>query len=86
MKPNEMMRKEILQVVENQISNNTPPETKQTFNRLVKEGISKADAKIMIGQCVAIEIFNVMKHKQPFDKVRFVNNLNKLPGEVFDDE
>ncbi len=54
MKPNEMMRKEILQVVENQISNNTPPETKQTFNRLVKEVISKADGWKQKEVCVVL--------------------------------
>jgi hypothetical protein len=61
MKANARVGKEILQVVENQINENNPAETRQTLNRLVKAGYSKEEAKIMIAQCVSVEIFNVMK-------------------------
>jgi hypothetical protein len=86
MKINETLRKEILQVVENQLKCNNPPHTRKTYDHLLQSGISEADAKIYIGQCVAVEIFNVMKHKQPFDEKRFIKNLDKLPGEPFEDE
>lgn len=59
MKLNEILRKEILQVVENQINSNNPPETKQSFDRLVKSGIGRKGAKKLIGQCLAVEIFNI---------------------------
>jgi hypothetical protein len=86
MKANARVRKEILQVVENQINENDPPETRQTLNRLVKAGYAKEEAKIMIAQCVSVEIFNVMKYMQPFDEKRFIKNLNNLPAEPFEDE
>ncbi|MEP7238915.1 MAG: DUF1841 family protein [Ferruginibacter sp.] len=86
MKTNPIVKKEMLTVVENQLNTNTPPETKITYNRLIQTGISEVDAKNYIAQCVAVEIFNVMKYKQPFDAKRFIKNLNNLPKEPFDDE
>jgi hypothetical protein len=84
MKQNEVLRQQIFQIVENQIKDNNPAETKQTYQRLLKMGCSEMDAKKYIGQCVAVELFNIMKHKQPFDQKRYVENLNKLPEEPFE--
>ena len=86
MKSNEVVRREILQVVENQLRDNQPPETRKTLKRLQDSGISESDAKIYIAQCVSAEIFNVMKYGKPFDKKRFVKNLTNLPKPPFDDE
>ena len=69
----------ILEVVDNQIRDNDPPETSQTYARLVKEGHSKADAKRLIGCVVVSEIFDILKKKQPFDLKRYVEALGKLP-------
>ena len=79
MESNEIVRKQILEVVENQLRDNNPPETKQTYARLIKMGISKENAKKYIAQCVTVEIFNVMKHSQPFNEKRFIKNLHNLP-------
>ncbi len=79
MQHNEILKAEILQAVETQIRDNNPPETKQTYRRLQASGISEANAKIYIGQCIMLEIFNIMKHQQPFDEKRFVKNLTRLP-------
>ncbi len=80
-----VMRKQIFQFVENQMKENNPPETKKTFDRLRKAGYTKYEAKQFIGQCVAVELFKVMKHQEPFDEERYVNNLRNLPEEPFDD-
>lgn len=84
MKPNKIMQKQIFDVIDNQIRDGKPAETKQTLDRLIKSGISKIEAKKYIGQCVAVEIFNVLKHKQPFDEKRYIQNLLNLPKEPFD--
>ena len=84
METNKVLQHAILTTVDNQIRDEKPPETKQTFERLVKSGYSKTDAKKYIGQCVAIEIFNVMKHHQPFDEKRFIKNLLNLPKVPFE--
>jgi hypothetical protein len=79
MKENPMLRETILQVVENQLRGNNPPETKETFNRLLKDGVSENEAKRLIGCVVASEIFEVLKRREPFDLKRFVDALNRLP-------
>lgn len=79
MQHNETLKAEILQAVETQIRDNNPPATKQTYQRLLASGITKANAKIYIGQCLLMEMFNIMKHQQPFDEKRFVKNLERLP-------
>lgn len=83
-KANPILKKSILEVVDNQLKSGDPPETKQTFNRLIGEGISEKDAMIYIGQAVAVEIFNVMKHGETFNLERYRNNLSRLPDEILD--
>jgi hypothetical protein len=71
----------MLEVVENQLEGNDPPETRKTFDRLIREGHSEEDAKKLIGCVIAAEMFYVMKQEKPFDSARFVEALNKLPAE-----
>lgn len=70
-----------MDVVDNQIRNDDPPETRQTFNRLISQGISKEDAKIYIGQAVCVEIWDIMRNRKEFNKERFIRNLKRLPEE-----
>jgi hypothetical protein len=76
---NPHLRAAILEVVDNQITNDNPPETRQTYDRLLREGISAYDAKSLIGSVVAVEIFEVLKRQEPFNPQRFVQALNRLP-------
>lgn len=78
------LKASILEVVNNQLKLGDPPETRQTFNRLIGEGVSEKNAKIYIGQAVAIEIFNIMKHGETFNLARYLNNLSRLPDEILD--
>jgi peroxiredoxin family protein len=71
--------KAILSVVENQIRDGNPPETKTTLERLQSQGIPRPEAVRLIACAVSTEIFEVLKHKEPFNEKRFVSNLNKLP-------
>ncbi len=79
MKHNKRLKSAILEVVQNQIDLNDPPETKATFDRLVSEGFSENKAKELIASVVAVEVFEVLKNRGTFDKDRFVTALNKLP-------
>jgi hypothetical protein len=85
MESNEIMRNQIFEIIKNQIKSNTPPETKQTFDRLKGLGYSDLDTKKLIAQCVAVEIYNVMKHKEPYNESRYISNLKKLPEEPYQD-
>lgn len=84
METNPIAKEQILQVVDSQLKSNELPETKQTYDRLLKSGITDENARLYIGQCVAIEIFDAMKYHRPFNKKRFIENLNKLPEEPFE--
>lgn len=80
MESNPELRDAILQVVESQLQNNDPPETKQTFKRLTEEErFPRDEAKRLIGCVVASEIFDVLKKQEMFNLKRFVNALNNLP-------
>ena len=79
METNHLLKATILQVVDNQLKNNDPPETKQTYNRLVKNGYPENEAKRLIACVVSAEVFEVLKRKEKFNQKRFVEALNKLP-------
>ena len=79
MEANERIKSAIIQVVDNQIDSNDPPETKQTLDRLISEGISEMAAKELIGNVVIVEVFEVLKAGEPFDLDRYVAALNRLP-------
>ncbi len=74
------LRDSLIDVVEKQMRDNTPPETKQTFNRLLSEGYSDYDAKKLIAAIVSAEIFDVMESQKEFDNDRFVKRLTNLPN------
>ena len=79
MKYNKRLKSAIIEVVENQIDSNDPPETSQTFDRLISEGFSKKEAKELIGSVVTIEVFEVLKDGRQFDRIKYVTALNNLP-------
>ena len=78
---NPRLKAAFLEVVDNQLQANDPPETKQTLDRLIAQGISPEDAKIYIAQAVCVEVFNAMKHNKPSDQARYLRNLQRLPKE-----
>jgi hypothetical protein len=81
MKVNENLRNAIFEVIDNQINDNNPPETATTLERLMDEGYSDFEARQLIGQAIAVELFFVMKEKVPFNEARYIKNLRNLPKE-----
>lgn len=75
----EILRAAIFEIIENQIREDTPPETKKTFDRLMADGHSHEDTMKMIGCVVSSEIFDVLKHNQPYNEERYVSALQALP-------
>jgi predicted nucleic-acid-binding protein len=80
-KPNPHLKRAFLEVVENQLEANDPPETRETLKRLISEGISEDNAKIYIAQAVCVEVYHALKHKQEFNLQRYLKNLKRLPEE-----
>lgn len=81
--PNPYLKAAVLEVVENQIQNLNPPQTRQTYDRLIAAGYNDEDARKLIGQVVVVEIFEVMKYQRPYDEARYLAALNRLPETPF---
>jgi len=71
-----------LEVVENQLREEDPPETRETFERLVGEGHTEAEAKRLIAAVVLAEIGEILWTNSPFNHSRFVVALDRLPALV----
>jgi hypothetical protein len=80
-KTNPVLYAAYMEVVENQLRDNDPPETRTTYERLKSEGFSELDAKKLIAQAIVAETFWIMKKKEMFNLKRFIKNLNRLPAE-----
>ncbi len=69
----------ILQALDNQLRHNNPPETRATYERLKAEGIDEEETRRLLACVIAVEIFDVMKNKEPFNLDRFTKRLSTLP-------
>ena len=68
----------MLQVVDNQISENNPPATKLAMKRLMENGYSRQEAKEKIAAIVSESIFDIMKYGDQFDEEKYVSKLEAL--------
>jgi hypothetical protein len=75
---NSRLKALILEVVENQLQADDPPEIKQTLNRLLAAGRGRQQAMEMIGSALVGEIWNIFHEQKPFDRERYVVLLEKL--------
>jgi len=75
---NPHLKAAIVEVVENQIRDGDPPETRQTLERLLAAGYSRTQAVEMIGSALVEEIWAIMHEKKPFDRARFTALLEQL--------
>lgn len=76
---NPFLGEQIIEVVRDQMRANEPPETKQTYERLIQEGHSEENVMKMLACAVTAEIWYVMNEKKPFNHARYVKMLDALP-------
>ena len=76
---NPMVQAALYDVLDTQIRDGDPPETRATFTRLRGEGVEEEEARRLIACVIAAEIFAVMKSKKSFDRERFIGRLARLP-------
>ncbi|MCP4442786.1 MAG: DUF1841 family protein [Aureispira sp.] len=69
----------IIEAVENQLADNSPPETRQTLERLMASGESRENAMRYIASALSIEIFEALKNSSPYNEKRYIKNLKGLP-------
>jgi hypothetical protein len=76
---NRRANKAIIRVIKNQIHQNKPPETRETFDRLLGEGYAKDEAYRLLGCVLTAEIYDMMKQERVFDESLYVKRLRDLP-------
>ena len=70
------LREGVLDAVRNQLRDNEPPEAKETYERLLVEGIPEEDALKLLAKALVYEMYDMMKSKRVFDQERYVILLN----------
>src|SRR5579864_648847 len=70
----------ILEIVENQLRDNDPPEVRRTLARLIASGSSDEKARLLIGMVVLFEMNDMLKTNTAFDHDRYVSALDRLPN------
>ncbi len=75
----------IIEAIETQIRDNSPPETRITLDRLMSLGESRNNAMRYIGAVMAQEMFELLQNKQQYNEDRYITNLKNLPELPFDD-
>ena len=76
---NQRLKKVILEVIDTQIRDNDPPETKKTLIRLQENGYSEEEAIKLIGYIVASEVFSVFREDRRYDENSYIAALKALP-------
>ena len=75
-----------MDIVDNQLRDNTPPETRHTLERLVADGHTLEDARRLIGCVVSTEIYDILTRHRPFEETAYVAALQRLPILPWDDK
>jgi hypothetical protein len=81
----ERLNSAIREVVQNQLRDHNPPETRETLDRLIEEGHSEEHARALIGLVVANEMSDMLRHMRTYSHERYVAALRRLP-ELPDEE
>jgi hypothetical protein len=69
----------ILEIVDTQLRDGVPPETRQTLERLVQSGHTPEGARQLIAHAAAAEIVAVMARGEAYSQARFIAALHRLP-------
>ncbi|MBI5472335.1 MAG: hypothetical protein HY961_08325 [Ignavibacteriae bacterium] len=69
----------MMEILDNQLRDGNPKETKETYQRLKRLGIEEEEVRRQLACVIAAEMFNVLKFKEPYNEKRFVERLKLLP-------
>lgn len=75
---NPYLKATLLEVVDNQLNDNDPPETRETLNRLIADGYSEEKAKERIASVLVMHIYDVMHDSKQFDSEKYKRDLSEL--------
>jgi hypothetical protein len=69
----------VLELVDTQLRDGKPPETRATLERLVAAGYTPEGARQLIAHVVISEVFGVMASGERYDESRYLAALRRLP-------
>lgn len=75
----DFIKLQFLEVVEDQLRKNDPPETADTLARLIGQGYTSEQAKMLISTCVSTELIDAIGSEHIADSTRYLQNLKRLP-------
>ena len=81
----EGVRAALLEAIQNQIAANNPPETKETFNRLIAGGFAEEDVWRLLSAVLAVELATILREGRPFSLDAYVKALKALPDLPLDE-
>ena len=79
---NPYLKATLLEVVDNQLNDNDPPETRETLNRLIADGYSEEKAKERIASVLVTHIYEVMHNSKQFDSEKYKRDLALIEDEI----
>src|SRR5579871_1354409 len=77
--PNPVLHQAIMDIVDNQLRDNTPPQTRLTLERLLAQGHSLDEARRLIGYALSTQIYAILAQHRPFDQGAYITALQRLP-------
>lgn len=69
----------LIQAIENQIENDTPPAAKATFNKLTLVGYEREEILQLMAHVLAVEIDAILEEDRPFNNEWYEAALRALP-------
>lgn len=81
----EIIREGLFDAINEQMRDSNPPATKQAFDRMIDEGISKDEAMKLIAAVLLMEMNQMLKEGKAYNEERYVGELNALPELPLDD-
>lgn len=76
--PNLRLKALVLEAVENQLRERTPPETTETLARLKAAGYTEEKAKEKIAAVLVEHMYEVLSNQIPFNNELYVRDLKRI--------
>lgn len=80
----EFVNQAISEIIDTQYRENSPPQVRQTAERLIGSGYTSEEAFTLLGCALSREMFEVLGSEQCFDEARYIANLERLPALPWD--
>jgi len=70
----------LLETIDNQMRDGTPPEVQETYARLISEGISESDARLYLAEALSYEMYAMKSEARTYSHANYAALLAQLPN------